>query len=127
MNLRASSLLFLLFASTSAFGQVTGKIIDGTNVYPLEYATAALYDQENGELVTGVITDLEGVFIISDVKKGIYYLKASFIGYQPKTLRDLEVKNRNTPLDVGAVELSIGENQLSEVVVQGNGQRSSTR
>lgn len=119
MNLRASSLLFLLFASTSAFGQVTGKIIDGTNVYPLEYATAALYDQENGELVTGVITDLEGVFIISDVKKGIYYLKASFIGYQPKTLRDLEVKNRNTPLDVGAVELSIGENQLSEVVVQG--------
>ncbi len=97
--------------------QVSGKIMDRD--YPLEYATAALYHQDNGELVTGVITDIEGVFTISDVKKGTYYLEASFIGFQTETIRGILVQNRNTPVDLGTIALSIGENQLSEVVVKG--------
>ncbi len=119
MNLRSFLLLSLFFVSALIFAQVTGKITDGTNDYPLEYATAALYDQQNDELVTGVITDIEGVFTIPDVKKGTYYLEASFIGFQAKTISDIQVQNRNTPVDVGAIELSIGENRLSEVVVEG--------
>lgn len=118
-NLRSFFLLFLLFVSALMFAQVTGRITDGTNDYPLEYATAALYDQQNDELVTGVITDIEGAFTIPDVKKGTYYLEASFIGFQAKTISDIQVQNRNTPVDVGAIELSIGENRLSEVVVEG--------
>ncbi len=118
-NLRSFFLLFLLFVSALMFAQVTGRITDGTNDYPLEYATAALYDQQNDELVTGVITDIEGAFTILDVKKGTYYLEASFIGFQAKTISDIQVQNRNTPVDVGAIELSIGENRLSEVVVEG--------
>ncbi|SDE49521.1 Outer membrane receptor proteins, mostly Fe transport [Pricia antarctica] len=119
MNLRTSFLLSLLFVSALTFSQVTGTITDGTNDYPLEYATAALYFQENGELASGVISDIEGVFTIPDVKKGTYYLEASFIGFQTKIIRDINVHNRNTPVDVGTIELSIGENQLSEVVVKG--------
>jgi len=98
--------------------QVSGKITDGD--YPLEYATAALFDQQNDELVTGVVTDIEGIFSISDIKKGTYYLEASFIGFKTKTIRDIEVRNRSTPVDLGTLSLSVGENRLSEVVVEGD-------
>ena len=87
--------------------------------YPLEYATAVLYHQGSGELVTGVVTDIEGVFRIPDVDKGTYYLEASFIGFQTKTLRDIQVTNGNNPVDLDTITLTIGDNQLSEVVVEG--------
>lgn len=119
MSGRILFLLAMLFVAARGFTQVSGKITDGPNAYPLEYATAALYDQEDNTLVTGVITDIDGVFTITDVRKGTYYLEASFIGYRPKVIRDIQVQGRNTPIEVGTIGLSIGENQLSEVVVQG--------
>lgn len=113
------SLLFALFLGLSlAFGQISGRIVDGSEEYPLEYATAALYNQENGELVTGVITNLEGIFTIPDVKRGVYYLEASFIGFQTSTIRNIQIQNRNIKSDLGIISLGIGDNQLSEVVVQ---------
>ncbi|GGW35802.1 carboxypeptidase-like regulatory domain-containing protein [Arenibacter certesii] len=110
-------LFTLLLFSYLATAQISGKIVDGD--YPLEYATAALFDQSSGELVMGVITDVEGVFMIPDVKKGTYYLEASFIGYQMETVRDIQVQSRNSSLDLGTISLSIGENQWNEVVVSG--------
>ncbi|WP_034236009.1 TonB-dependent receptor, partial [Arenibacter certesii] len=108
--------IFLLF-NYLVTAQISGKIVDG--VYPLEYATAALFDQSSGELVMGVITDVDGVFMIPEVKKGTYYLEASFIGYQMEIVRDIQVESRNSSLDLGTIPLSIGENQLNEVVVSG--------
>tara|TARA_R110000868_G_scaffold366839_1_gene629770 strand:- start:10764 stop:13238 length:2475 start_codon:yes stop_codon:yes gene_type:complete len=118
MKLNFSLLVILFLGSSFVFGQITGRIVDGSVEYPLEYATAALYNQENGELVTGVITNLEGVFTISDVKKGVYYLEASFIGFQTSTIGDIQIQNRSSANDLGIISLSIGNNQLSEVVVQ---------
>ncbi|MHA7830228.1 MAG: TonB-dependent receptor [Flagellimonas sp.] len=110
-------ILFVLLTTVSS-AQITGKIVDGSNKYPLEYATVALFDQETQQLVTGVVTDLEGRFTIEGAKKGVYYLEASFIGYRTSTIRDIVVTNRNPVMDLGTMALSIGENQLDEVVVQ---------
>lgn len=112
---------FLILALTTfnSQAQVTGKVTDGGNEYPLEYATAALFNQLDGALVTGVITNIDGVFTIPDIKKGTYYLEASFIGYEIKTIRDIEVKNRNVTVDLGTIELAIATNELNEVVVKG--------
>ena len=70
-------------------------------------------------MITGVITDPEGNFIIDQLKVGIYYLEASFIGYQIKTIRDIKITNRNDTLNVGDLQLTIGQNQLNEVIVEG--------
>ena len=69
-------LLFLLLVTNRfiCFSQVTGKVIDQTN-FPLEYATAALYNQETNLLVTGVITDINGVFSFENLKKGTYFIE----------------------------------------------------
>ena len=110
--------LFIFFSLTHFLtAQINGRIVDGE--YPLEYATAALYNQENNELIKGVVTDIDGFFTIADVERGVYYLEASFIGFQSKTLKDIQVSDRNIPVQVGIIMLSVGANALSEVVVEG--------
>lgn len=112
-------LIFLIpLLPLSVTAQITGKITDGENDYPLEYATAALFDQESGELVTGVITDLNGSFAMENVKNGTYYLEASFIGFETRTIKDIVVQNRKA-VDLGTIALKIGGTQLEEVVVKG--------
>ncbi|MFC4095641.1 TonB-dependent receptor domain-containing protein [Euzebyella saccharophila] len=113
-----SFLLLLVVLPFISTAQVTGKIIDQENDYPLEYATAALFNQESKELVTGVITDMDGVFTIENVKNGTYYLEASFIGFETKTIANIKVQNRK-PVDVGSIPLKIGGTVLEEVVIQG--------
>lgn len=111
-----SFILFLCIATSSA--QISGKIVDASDQSPMEYATVALFDQESQQLVTGGITDRDGNFTLEGTKKGVYYLEASFIGYRTSTIRNIEVSNRNLDMDLGTMALTIGENQLDEVVVQ---------
>ena len=113
-----TAFLFLFLVTQGIQGQITGKIIDGNTNAPLEYATAALYSKLNKELITGVITDLDGNFIIEDIKKGTYYLDASFIGYDNKTINTIEVSNRNASVSLGTISLIIGKNELDEVIVK---------
>lgn len=118
-----SFLLLLVVLPFISTGQVTGKIIDQENDYPLEYATAALFNQESKELVTGgVITDMDGgVFTIENVKNGTYYLEASFIGFETKTIANIKVQNRK-PVDVGSIPpLKIGGTMLEEWSFTGKG------
>ncbi|WP_232732014.1 TonB-dependent receptor domain-containing protein [Confluentibacter lentus] len=105
----------MFFNSISA--QITAKIIDDTDNYPLEYATAALYKQEDKSLVTGVITNIDGVFTIENVKNGRYFLEMSFVGYTTKTLQDIEISKTNIRVDLGIVKLTLG-NQLNEVQIR---------
>lgn len=118
MKLRLRILFILLFISHFTFAQITGKIISSNTNDPLEYATAVLYDQDSSELVTGVITDNEGIFTLTDLRRGIYYLEVSFIGFETKTIRDIHFNGRTGVNKLGIITLDIGSNQLNEVVVQ---------
>lgn len=101
--------------------QITGKIVERQGNTPLEYATVALYNQDNGELIKGVITDVDGNFKIGNVKKGGYYLEASFIGYKSTTRKNIIVKSNNKQIDLGIIKIGINKNHLSEVIVEGEG------
>ncbi len=106
-----------LFVSQLTMGQITGKIQDTADNYPLEYATAALYNQDDKSLVTGVITNIEGVFVIENIKNGRYYLEASFVGYTTKTIQNIEISRSNRKVDLGTINLVLG-NPLNEVEIR---------
>ncbi|GAA4235125.1 TonB-dependent receptor [Postechiella marina] len=108
--------VFLFLISNFAIGQITGKIQDADGGAPLEYATAALY-KTNGELVTGVITDIEGRFKLENVKTGNYYVETSFMGYSSFKSETLSVKKRGQSIDLGTIKLTLGS-QLDEVMIK---------
>lgn len=110
-------LLFFCLANVY-FGvsQIKGRIVDEQNT-PLEYATAALFNSEDNTLIAGVISNENGDFQIEDIKKGSYYLEASFLGYEKKRIDNIDVNSKGETVDLGTIQLVLGT-QLNEVVVQ---------
>lgn len=111
-------LFLLLFSLTRITAQgITGKLIDKDTQEPLEYATAALYNQEDKALVTGVITASDGSFTMESIKDGIYFIEVSFIGYNKQRIEKINLTANKRIVDLGTIALVLGANQLNEVVV----------
>ena len=110
--------MLLTFVSTYAnilAGGITGKIVDARTGQPVEYATVAIYNQANNSLVTGTITDNDGKFSVDGLKNGTYSLKASFIGYEPLEIKDIQVTGSVKQL--GTIKLSSSDAEIEEVEV----------
>lgn len=77
------SLLFLYISVNHSYGQngnVTGKIT-GINGEILIGAIAELRVAKDSTLSKAAATDINGTFVLENIKAGSYYIKASFIGY----------------------------------------------
>ena len=94
--------------------QLVGTIKDGTDASPVSYATAALL-RSDSSIVTGMMSDLDGKFVIENVAAGNYLLQVSYIGYE-KAYRHVNIPAQS---DVGEIKLTVSATNLSEVVVTG--------
>ena len=61
MKIKLLNFLFLICVHLVC-AQISGTIIELDESQPLEYATAALFHEEDNRLQTGVITNQEGFF-----------------------------------------------------------------
>lgn len=106
-------ILFFLFSSSYAqVGVVKGIVLDKQSENPLEGATIELLD---AEIATGVITDLDGRFILKNVPIGRQVLRISYIGYESTTIPNVDVTTgKDIFLNVTLLE---SFNQLDEVVL----------
>ena len=89
-----------------------GKLVDGTTKEPLIGATVLIVGTYNGASV-----DLDGNFIIKNIKPGDYSIKFTYIGYTDKvfngiTLKANEVRTLNT-------SLAMRSTVMNEVVIVG--------
>ena len=112
-------LCILLWTSQFVSAQLSGTIEDVDTKERMEYATAALFNELDSTLVTGVISDETGLFNIEDIRRGNYYLEVSFVGYQMKSISGIQISNRGEAKNLGVIQLAIS-NQLNEVVVRGD-------
>jgi len=113
MKTKLLNFLFLICVHLVC-AQISGTIIELDESQPLEYATAALFHEEDNRLQTGVITNQEGFFEIKNIPNGRYYLELSFIGYSTKKIQNLELSKSQKSINVGVISLELG-NQLSEI------------
>lgn len=108
--------LLLFLTSQVTYSQITGKIIDADTNEPLEYATAALYKTDN-TLVTGVVTNIKGEFLLDDIKHGTYYIEASFMGYTSLKTDFIKITKKGQSIKLDTLKLILGS-QLNEVLVK---------
>lgn len=113
-----TSLIVLLFCinlnTVSAQNKVTGIVKDRADGSPVPYATAALM-RGDSSVITGVMVEEDGRFVLENVATGDYLLQVSFIGYE-KTYRRLNVPKEQ---DLGEIFVSESSNLLEEIVVTG--------
>ncbi|MFY0625090.1 MAG: carboxypeptidase-like regulatory domain-containing protein [Reichenbachiella sp.] len=103
--------LFFLLSCSNLFAQnIEGNVSDFVSGEKLLGAAVTLSTDGKGS-----VTDEKGNFIISDLSPGLYELTISYLGYLPKVIPEIWVKNGKTSALV--VRLKRDPQQLDEVVV----------
>ncbi len=103
----------------SIVGKISGVLLDTTSQEPVEFATVVLIDAKTQKEINGGITDDKGEFKLQNVKNGTYQLAFSFLGYNTKTLNQVETTLEKPDLDLGNIYLVSEGINLAEVTVTG--------
>lgn len=92
----------------SGSGKISGTLIDSTSNEPLESATVTITKSRDSVIVSGALTDEDGLFALEKVPFGTYTAKFNFIGYQPTIIENLTLSAKNPAIDLGTVRLVPG-------------------
>ena len=103
-----------LFSQTE--GNLLGKIVDSETQTPLEYATISIFSSQDSSIVTGDLSDENGLFKFP-VPYGEYFAKIEFLSYHSFLVNDLNFSNEYSTIDLGKIELSVNAASLKEVEV----------
>lgn len=96
-------------------GSISGRVVDSKTSEPLPYVNIII-TSISGELITGTITNDDGIFEISKIKDVAFTVSVQFIGY--KTINKKVVINTDTnKLDLGTLFLEEDNTALDEVTV----------
>nr|WP_257984621.1 TonB-dependent receptor [Psychroflexus sp. MES1-P1E] len=109
-------MILLAFLPIIGFAQefeLTGKVIDASMDFPLEYASVSAINIEDGSIVNGGVTNREGLFSIK-LEKGTYDLEIEYISFEVKYISNF-IMDIDTDLETIKLEAKAGE--LNEVTV----------
>ena len=95
---------------------LTGKIKDAESANNIEYASVALYNQNDSTLITGAISNSDGIFVIENISAGNYFVRISCLGYQEQRL-NVSVEETQKTVNIGEISLQINSENISEVIV----------
>ena len=93
--------------------QVVGILRDAKTNELLPYVNVAVLDSVDSEFVKGGISNMDGVFEITDVPQGAFLLRVSAIGYE-NYLMPFKVTNN---INLGTLRINPGVTSLGEVTV----------
>ncbi len=120
MNKRILVVLAIVISTSLAFGQkltqtVRGTIVDDDNKSALIGATVVVIGSDP---IIGAATDFKGKFRLENVPIGRISLQISYIGYDAKTISDIEINSgKETVLDLSLQESIV---KMQEVVITAN-------
>ena len=99
-------------------GQISGVVTDSTDKQPLEFARLAMYSASDSILINGTLSNAVGEFQLEKVSSGSYYLVVQFLGYEPRTLTNIQITAKES-LNLGVIGLMPGQLLLDEVEISG--------
>lgn len=116
--------LFLIFSFTAnaqqvptGTGSVTGKLIDAANNQPLGFASVSIIRKSDNHPVTGLQTDMDGNFKISNIADGQYLLRATYVSYLSVTKDSIQISPAKRNIQLGTIKMHQSKGVLKEVTV----------
>ena len=98
-------------------GTIKGALIDSVTNQPVSYATLSLHKAGKEKIMDGILSEDDGGFKFSEVVNGKYDIKISFLGYEDKVLKDVEVTLKKPTKNLENVMLKTSSVVLDEVQV----------
>jgi outer membrane receptor protein involved in Fe transport len=96
---------------------ISGTVIDKDDNTPLEYANIVLFKSDTHDMVTGTVTNTQGIFNLEKVAPGSYYVEIKYIGYDRNVIENILIKPGGKTLDLGTVYLKKAAYDVGEVEV----------
>ena len=98
-------------------GMLKGVLKDSKGA-PVGFANVALVQKETGTVKTGTTADEKGNFQLKSPAPGTYFLRCTFLGFQPTESESFQVLEENFSKDFGVLVLKEEVTNLKEVTVQ---------
>ena len=119
-------MMFALLFSIAAFpqpnsnsdiknGSIAGRIMDANLKQPLPYVNVIIKGKTE-KVITGGITDADGIFLIGKIPEGIVLVDITYIGYKTVT-KTITIGKGNYKIDLGDIMLTEDTESLDEVTV----------
>ena len=96
---------------------VSGYVQEQQSNKPMEYCTVSIFDATSEDLVTGIVSDLQGNFILDKLKPGLYDVEVSFIGFEAKRVEDIILSMAEPSVNIGTIFLGTDATLVNEVEV----------
>jgi hypothetical protein len=95
-------ILTITVLNYSQSGIIKGAVVDATNNEPIPFANIYIENTKSG-----ISSDLDGNYIIKNLKPGLYNITCSFVGYKSKSFSEIIVSsNKPTSLIIKLIESS---------------------
>ena len=98
-------------------GTIKGQLIDTTTNSAIGFATISMRRAGTERIIDGILTEEDGSFKLREVVNGKYDLSISFLGYEQRDLKDVEVTLKDPTTDLGNVFLLPSNYVLDEVQI----------
>jgi len=95
----------------------SGTVVHNKTKQPLPYTKIVLLQTNDSTLVTGGLSNDEGLFIVEDIPFGIYIVKYTAFGFKPYYISELVFNNETKHLKSGLILLEEDVDLLNTVEV----------
>jgi len=93
---------------------ISGQIMDEQD-QPVSFANIALYNRADSSFISGTTSDQEGIFKLSHVNQGHFYIAVSFVGFE-SIVKEVKFQTQ-TSVDLGTIRLMEERIELAEARV----------
>ncbi|GGH01215.1 TonB-dependent receptor [Polaribacter pacificus] len=97
-------------------GVISGKVIDNATKESLPYVNIVIRDTAK-KIITGGITDINGLFTVKNIPEGVSLVEIQFIGFKTYS-KQIKIEKGNRKIDLGTIALLEDSAMLDEVVVR---------
>ncbi|MFD0939149.1 outer membrane beta-barrel family protein [Pedobacter boryungensis] len=113
------ALLFVsYFANAQTSGTATGKVLNGKDKSPVDYASIAIKRLSDSSTVGGTNTSATGTFTINGLALGKYKLYVAYLGFKTIT-KDFELTAANPGINFGNLNMEDTGVTLNAVEIKG--------
>jgi outer membrane receptor protein involved in Fe transport len=100
-------------------GSISGKVIDSSTKHTIEYANIVVFSLKDSTMVTGGVTNSEGLFNLTIDRPGNFKVEIRFIGYDTEVI-EAAIGRGNFNIDLGEIQIHPTALLLENIVVEGD-------
>jgi hypothetical protein len=105
--------------NTRNTGSISGRVFDSNSGKPMEYANIVLLRAADSTMVTGTVTNVEGLFELANIPPGRFALSVQFMGYEARRFEEVIVSETSPRVRLGDILLAPTAILMQDVVVEG--------